>query len=191
MLPFAVPLRDDAVIIIPDEPIPMAGIFDSGTWCWADLVITLLAFATFVALVALMGIRFMRSNTGVVKAIQELFLGSRAVWIILATLATMVNIFLFAFLQDLHGVVLVVDRWSPIVAVLYAGQLLASLNALRLQSAEQAAKSSADNQTGRSGAVPERVFGELQPIQAALPTPQRLRLRNDSTGQFVDDDKDE
>jgi len=175
-------------VTVPDAPIPFAGVFDTGAWALMNLIITSLAFLTFVLLATIMLFRFFRRN-------KTELLSEAVPWLVVAAIAAMLTIFLFGFSQDFNGMRLVFDRWSPWLLGIYVVQVASTVRAMQKSTVgrtvdgevESTDRSPSDRHAAAS-TTGERTAGNMgdfahEPTQAR----QRLKLRDGSTGHFEDD----
>ena len=193
---------------VPNEPIPLAGVFDSGSWAVADLVLACLAFSGFLLLAVVLLLRNYRNpaNGGDSGAdsgdaderlvAQMLMFAGALPWLITAAITAMLVVFLFAFSQDFSGLRLLYDKWSLTLAGLFIVQVFATVQALKKvldkERSAQRSGSQALSQPDDSGMDDDRSAWQQtnQRSQQGARTPnsaQRATLRGGTAGQFEDD----
>ncbi|MCL2136861.1 MAG: hypothetical protein FWH40_04990 [Coriobacteriia bacterium] len=132
-------------IDIPDEQVPLAGVFDTGAWSVLNLIVVCLAFLTFVLLAVVMlyssfknkqAYKTDKTDTGSQRTESQqtdsILLFSQALpWMIGSAIITMLVIFLFAFSQDFKGNRIFYDRWSFILLGLYIMQIATTVRAMQ------------------------------------------------------------
>jgi len=183
--------------VIPEAPVPIAGVFDSGSWSLASLALAVLAFASFLYLCGALLMRYFQQSAGVADdadggagggasgcadadadsgegdPITQAFLsGGWLPWLLLSSVAAMTSIFLFAFSQDFSGVMVLFDTWGAVLAGLYLVQAGTLFMTLRNSSAVAARRTSAE---------PEASL--IYQTSQAADQPRRLSLRDDELGR--------
>ncbi|MDR0459488.1 MAG: hypothetical protein LBG68_03355 [Coriobacteriales bacterium] len=180
-------LLADNTIPIPEEQVPLAGVFDSGSWAVINLVVSSLAFLTFLMLAIVLLFRFYRRDITAASdadslpglGVRLLLFNNALPWLVISALSAMLVVFLFAFSQDFNGLMLVTDRWSTAIASLFIVQVLSTIITL-IRSAHTV--------------DPDREFdldSDLDRSTVYSNKSQRLKLRSEH-GHFEDDEaKDE
>jgi hypothetical protein len=197
-VPFSLLLANlpaDDVVTAPDDPVPLAGVFDSGSWAIADLTLASLAFLTFLALAAVFLYRYFfgfdrQADSGTAAGwgsradgrptdAQLLMLSQALPWLMASALSAMLTVFLFAFSQDFNGTMLSFDRWSLVMLALYATQIGCTIKALQRSAVSRQAPVAGDLEPG-----PDDVPGTEGNTASKR---HRVKLRSNKTGFFEDD----
>ena len=181
-----------STLALPEEPVPLTGIFDSGSWAVIDLALAGTAFLGFLALATVFLYRYFNgfsadeasadgsspdSQVTSRPSDAQLLMLSRALpWLAIAALSAMCTVFLFAFSQDFSGRMLSLDRWSLSMIILFALQAASSLTALRRSAIAHSRKVDSD---------PDLDDVVSQVDQAAAR--RRLKLHGSKDGHFEDD----
>ncbi|MCL2632443.1 MAG: hypothetical protein FWD45_05105 [Coriobacteriia bacterium] len=177
--------------IITAEATPRAGVFDIGSWAIGNLVFASLAFLSFVfmaAIILLRNLRYQGSETGDDEGVDRLarrimFYGKVLPWMVVSTIAAMLVIFLFAFSQDFRGTMLVFDKWSFWLAILYLLQVMMMVPILRMGN-DQARSN--DN-TSRELKLSDSDADYQRQMMQHQRSSGRISLRSGPAGQLEDD----
>jgi hypothetical protein len=182
-------LAQSTNLTIPNQPVPRAGVFGSGTWSSINLGLAVLAFLSFVALAAFLLLFFFRNagsdkqgseaalledeSSGIARLDRQqharaIMIGRSLPWIISSALAAMFCVFLFAFSQDFRGNKVLFDDWTVWMMGFYLIQLLTTAKVLQL------------------GKVSNLAALNSQAEQLAKAS--RVKLRGTQSGHFEDDE---